>query len=107
LPDAAISTKVRVVGRPFVPGQSGNPIGRPKGFGSLIREKTNDGAKLVAIVMKMLRSDDQRTQQWAIEWLSDRGWGRPVQATEISGPDGGPMRLFVPWAPAVRDDADD
>ena len=101
--DTAISTPVA---RPWLkswqPGVSGNPTGRPKGFGALVREKTHDGAMLVRIVMKMLRSDDVRTQQWAIEWLSDRGWGRPVQSTELSGPDGAaiPIQIFVPWAPA-------
>ena len=25
--------------------------------------------------------------------LLDRGWGRPLQATEVSGPDGGPVQI--------------
>jgi hypothetical protein len=87
--DAGNSTK-SVPGRPFQPGQSGNPLGRPRGFGSLIREQTKDGAELVDAVFKTLRGKTNlKTRQWAIEWLADRGWGKAVQSTEITGADGG------------------
>jgi hypothetical protein len=69
-----------------MPGQSGNPTGRTKGFGALIRAETKDGAELVTAVLKMLRSKSNlKTRQWAIDWLSDRGWGKPLQAIETTG----------------------
>lgn len=84
--DAGNSTKA-VVGRPFKPGQSGNPQGRAKGFGALIREQTKDGAELVAFALALLRGGDVKLEQRfeAAQWLADRGWGRPVQATEMTG----------------------
>lgn len=37
--------------RPFRPGQSGNPGGRPKALSTLICEQTLDGRELVAFLM--------------------------------------------------------
>jgi hypothetical protein len=78
----------------FQPGQSGNPGGRPKSiFGSLIREQTRDGADLVDFYLDVFRGKRRplKLRMEAATWLADRGFGRPVQATEISGPDSGPV----------------
>ena len=48
--DAENSKKQRVVGRPFPPGVSGNPGGRPKGIslaGVLAANLTEDDAKMI------------------------------------------------------------
>lgn len=78
--------KKRGRGRPFQPGQSGNPGGRPKAADDvrdLARQHT------VAAVEKLvfwLASDNPKASVAAANSLLDRGWGRPVQA--VSGPDG-------------------
>lgn len=87
----------RVVGRPFRPGQSGNPGGRPKGLASRIREATRDGEDLVAFALRVFNAEipgvkiEHRLE--ALQWLSDRGWGKPVQSVELTGQE--------PLAPAV------
>ena len=76
----------------FKKGQSGNPGGRPKGLVSAIREETRDGEELVTFMLRVFRGDVPnarlRDQVDAATWLSDRGFGKPVQALEHSGKDG-------------------
>jgi hypothetical protein len=86
------TARAGVRGRPFRPGESGNVGGRPKGFGALIREQTRDGAELVDFALSILRGKrgaklDQRLD--ALCWLADRGWGKAIQSTEITGANGG------------------
>jgi hypothetical protein len=101
-------------GRPFQKGVSGNPGGRrvtpieqraieidvrrnAKGFG---REMVD---KLVELARGKLNSGEDKqgnakympvapaTQLAAAEALLDRGYGRPAQAVELAGKDGGPI----------------
>jgi hypothetical protein len=83
-----------ITGRGFRKGQSGNPNGRPRGFAARIREETNDGKELVDLVFDIMRGGrgaSAKLQLEAASWLADRGFGRPVQATDINGPNGGPI----------------
>jgi len=79
----------------FKPGQSGNPSGRPKSFGNAIREKTQDGKELVDLMVRVMRGEEPGSRlsdrMAAASWLSDRGWGKPTQVAELSGPNGGPQ----------------
>lgn len=78
----------------FVKGKSGNPLGRPKDpFGALIRAKSKDAKVLVDKAFTLLDSEDEDIQIKALHWLSDRGWGKPAQAVELSGKDGGPITV--------------
>ena len=72
----------------FLPGQSGNPGGRPVGLSGLIRESTNDGAELVEFMLKVFRGeldDSVRTRADAATWLADRAFGKPAQTANIGG----------------------
>jgi hypothetical protein len=75
------------IGRGWKKGQSGNPGGRPKAFyalAKLIHAETRNGAELVERVLKIARGqdttlDDPKSRTWALDWLSDRGFGKPQQ----------------------------
>ena len=71
-------------GRPFLPGQSGNPGGRPKNkFGEFIRTATNGGQELAEDILTLFReTKDPEIKLKAAAWLSDRAFGKVVQATD-------------------------
>ena len=78
-----------VTGRGFMPGQSGNPGGRPKGLARRVRELVGeDGELLLQFMIDMLGDDNARTADRldAARWLADRGFGKAVQAVEIDVP---------------------
>ena len=66
----------------WVKGQSGNPGGRPKGYGSvraLAQEHTESAVKTLVTIME----DDKAApsaRTAAASALLDRGWGRPGTA---------------------------
>ena len=73
-------------GRPFLPGVSGNPGGRPSGtkeVSALAREHTAEALQTLLRLMKSSPRDEVRAR--CAETLLDRGWGRaPVSvAVEI------------------------
>jgi hypothetical protein len=75
-----------VTGAGFMPGQSGNPGGRPKGLSRRVRELVGDDGQAIAQYMfTVLRDETQRTpdRMEAAKWLADRAFGRAVQALDI------------------------
>ncbi len=79
----------------FKKGESGNPGGRPRGAGrlrDLAREKTEEALSTLLSVMTDEKSPASARVAAACAVL-DRGYGRPIQATEISGKDGGPIEF--------------
>ena len=76
----------------FAKGHSGNPNGRPKRsteekyLTALSRRVTlKDWATIVNTAVARAKAGDSTARQW----LSDYLMGKPVQRSEISGPDGG------------------
>jgi hypothetical protein len=96
-PNGAGSSKIStrpVPGRPFEKGQSGNPLGRPRGqagFAAWLRDQTKDGKEVGAFVLSVLRNKkvDIRTRLEAATWIANRAFGTPIQAHEVTGAEGG------------------
>ena len=75
-----------VTGRGFLPGQSGNPGGRPRGLAAAARAVVgDDGRELVAFFAAILRGDGKAlgvrqvaltARMDAARWLADRAFGR-------------------------------
>ena len=68
----------------FKPGQSGNPLGRPKSdktIRELARVHTKDALKTLSEIVKNPKSPDAARVQ-ACNALLDRGWGKAPQYIE-------------------------
>lgn len=83
-----------ITGGGFLPGQSGNPGGRPKGLAAAARGAVgDDGRDLVAFFSAVMRGDRKalgerrpvalRERVQAATWLADRAYGKAVQVVEI------------------------
>jgi hypothetical protein len=77
---------LRVVGRPFQAGKSGNPGGRPKGLVRRVRELTRDGESLVDFMVRVFEDEEQplKLRMEAAGWLADRGFGRATITQTLS-----------------------
>jgi hypothetical protein len=106
----ASSERKRGSGRPFQPGQSGNPGGRPKSFAALVRERTDDGAALVDYAIRVhsgleVSLEDAKTMKERVavaqlrldagRWLASYGFGQPIQHLEHAGEGGGLLQIIV------------
>lgn len=75
----------------FLPGVSGNPHGRPTKR-SLV-EALRDLTDADALARELLRRSKKSDQ--VLMYIYDRLEGRPKQATELTGADGGPLEWLA------------
>lgn len=82
---AANSTKsAKGPGRPFAPGVSGNPEGRPK-IPEHVREMARAHTEeAIAALKDCLKSANESVRVSAANSILDRAWGKPQQAIEVS-----------------------
>ncbi|MBW8075771.1 MULTISPECIES: DUF5681 domain-containing protein [Metallibacterium] len=68
-------------GRPWRPGQSGNPSGHPKDYREVVALAREHTSRAIAILVEMMESpqvsDSARVR--AAELILERGWGKAVQ----------------------------
>lgn len=80
--------------KPWQPGQSGNPEGRPKN--DLAREIaqavfTQNAELIYAAMAKAILSGSP----YAFKELAERGFGKLKEIKELSGPEGGPIQASI------------
>lgn len=88
--------KSRGKGKPFQPGKSGNPGGRPKKINELVdkcRDLTGECADVLTDIMRTAKNKAADRIK-AAEIILGYGWGKPKQQTELTGKDNGPL-LFI------------
>lgn len=89
-------------GRPFQPGQSGNPSGRPKDthrLGELARSQTENAIATLVKIMEDGKAPPA-ARVTAASTILDRGWGKPSQP--VSGDDESPP-IRVMWVRPPRE----
>ena len=97
---ATAKKKTRKKSVPTRPGRNGGTLksggtkspGRPPEdpeVKALAREWTGEAIATLAGIMRSSKNDSTRVK--AAEILLDRGWGKPKQEIEASGPGGGPL----------------
>jgi hypothetical protein len=71
--------------KPWKPGQSGNPKGRPEGVEALARQYTPEAIRRL---VRALDDNDSRVAVTAAGMILDRGWGKPKQEIASEHPEG-------------------
>ena len=85
--DTTAKSSKRVRGRPFKPGQSGNPKGRPKGSTSIAdilrrigkEPGTLDGMDKAEVVWRKVYQFAIEGKAWAVEFIANRTEGKAVE----------------------------
>lgn len=86
-------------GKPFKAGESGNPGGRPKRTAEELdliaacKERAPEALAVIAGIMT--KGENERNRLAAANAIIERGYGKPVQPVEASGPNGGPIETVT------------
>jgi hypothetical protein len=97
--------KRRGPGKPFAPGQSGNPGGRPavvRDFRQRCRDFMESGGWQNLIDLANTSGD--KDQLRALELIASYAYGKPKQGVELTGEDGAPLNVGVVILPSVKPD---
>ena len=76
-------------GKPFQPGNSANPGGRPRktdeerSLEAICKEKTPEA--MATILALMNGGQQERARLAAAQYIIDRGWGKAKESVELSG----------------------
>jgi hypothetical protein len=90
-------------GKPFPKGVSGNLKGKPKGAVQVAPTITDvrllarvEGPEAIRKLTAIMKNEaaTHMAQIAAASQLLDRGWGRPPQAVELTGAEGGPIQIM-------------
>lgn len=85
---AVISAPKPVRGRPFPPGVSGNPNGRPRKLEALADavRRRSDPDELADIAIAIAKDPKQAAsvRLQALQWLRDSGYARPAERHELA-----------------------
>ena len=99
---AGSSAGQRVIGRPFVKGQTGNPNG-PKAMPADIRALLRDRAGPAAVrkLVELIDHDDPKIALAAARDIADRTYGKAKESVEVSG---GAHEALAVWLIGRRDE---
>ncbi len=89
MPVSAISDRAQNL-KPWKPGQSGNPNGRPKGIASRAREIIGDDpSQLLDVLLEIARDTEQKSgdRVAALREYLDRAYGKSATFAPIDGED--------------------
>ena len=84
-------------GRPFQPGESGNPGGRPRVAVEAQELARQHGPEAIARLITLMRSDNDPVALRAAEAILDRAYGRPPQAVTVQ--EERPLQIIICDAP--------
>lgn len=75
----------------FKPGESGNPGGRPAGYGRVRDLAQKHTERAIAVLVEIMDDKDaaKDARRAAAEALLNRGWGKPETSVQLSGSEGG------------------
>ena len=79
----------------FTKGQSGNPGGRPKVVTAIRELAQQHGHRAFGRVLELVSSEDERVALAAAQEVLNRAYGKPIQATELTGKDGADLLTGV------------
>ncbi|HEY2534679.1 MAG TPA: hypothetical protein VGJ20_43360 [Xanthobacteraceae bacterium] len=78
----------KVRGRPWRPGKSGNPKGRPPDIPLEVKAAAQThSAEAMAVLVKWMGSSNPRASLMACELTIERAFGPPPKAVEVAGTD--------------------